>query len=109
MTLDFPIHELGEKPFKCEICTAAFADRFALKRHRRIHEKYGTYGGDTLVHLLIWNTDWHSFVLEFAGQTAPRQPAVNPDEQMIVHKEEILDPDDQDENQQVVLAGIWKQ
>lgn len=40
------------------------------------------------------------------GQTAPRQPAVNPDEQMIVHKEEILDPDDNDENQQVVLAGI---
>ena len=42
----------------------------------------------------------------FAGQTAPRQPAVNPDEQMIVHKEEILDPEDNDENQQVVLAGI---
>lgn len=40
------------------------------------------------------------------GQTAPRQPAVNPDEQMIVHKEEILDPEDNDENQQVVLAGI---
>lgn len=42
----------------------------------------------------------------FTGQTAPRQPAVNPDEQMIVHKEEILDPEDNDENQQVVMAGI---
>lgn len=31
----------GEKPFKCDICTAAFADRFALKRHRGIHDKYG--------------------------------------------------------------------
>lgn len=44
--------------------------------------------------------------ISVTGQTAPRQPAVNPDEQMIVHKEEILDPEDQDENQQVVLAGI---
>lgn len=29
------------KPFKCDICSGAFADRFALKRHRNIHEKYG--------------------------------------------------------------------
>lgn len=42
----------------------------------------------------------------WSGQTAPRQPAVNQDDQMIVHKEEILDPEDNDENQQVVLAGI---
>lgn len=59
-------------------------------------------------HNIIEKSIWHwlSDHFNFAGQTAPRQPAVNPDEQMIVHKEEILDPDDNDENQQVVLAGI---
>lgn len=31
----------GEKPFKCDICSVGFSDRFALKRHRNIHEKYG--------------------------------------------------------------------
>lgn len=52
---------------------------------------------------LDFNYYYHSIR---SGQTAPRQPAVNQDEQMIVHKEEILDPEDNDENQQVVLAGI---
>lgn len=52
------------------------------------------------------NEEFHLMLNLFTGQTAPRQPAVNPDEQMIVHKEEILDPEDNDENQQVVLAGI---
>lgn len=32
---------IAEKPFKCDICSTAFADRFALKRHRGIHDKYG--------------------------------------------------------------------
>lgn len=31
----------GEKPHRCDICDVAFSDRFALKRHRGIHEKYG--------------------------------------------------------------------
>lgn len=44
--------------------------------------------------------------INYLGQTAPRQPAVDPEQQMIVHKEEILDPEDNDENQQVVLTGI---
>lgn len=59
--------------------------------------------------LAICTSTWILNVISFfsvTGQTAPRQPAVNPDEQMIVHKEEILDPEDNDENQQVVLAGI---
>lgn len=42
-------------------------------------------------------------LINFIGQTAPRQPAVI-DEQMVVHKEEILDPEDNDENQQVVMG-----
>lgn len=35
----FQVHT-GEKPFKCDICEVSFADRFALKRHRSVHEKY---------------------------------------------------------------------
>lgn len=27
--------------FRCDICEIGFSDRFALKRHRAIHEKYG--------------------------------------------------------------------
>ena len=65
-TLFLQVH-LGLKPFKCDICSGAFADRFALKRHRNIHEKY--------------------------GQTAPLQSAVkNEDEQFeLIAKEEIED------------------
>lgn len=44
------------------------------------------------------------YFVEILGQTAPRQPAGNPDEQMVVHKEEILDPEDNDENQQIGMA-----
>ncbi|KAL2730835.1 zinc finger protein 2 isoform X1 [Vespula squamosa] len=31
---------MGHSP-KCDICEIGFSDRFALKRHRAIHEKYG--------------------------------------------------------------------
>lgn len=58
------------------------------------------------IHWILIFILFYFILVWFAGQTAPRQPAVNPDEQMIVHKEEILDPEDNDENQQVVLAGI---
>ncbi|KAI5730410.1 hypothetical protein M8J76_013390 [Diaphorina citri] len=30
----------GEKPHHCDICDVGFSDKFALKRHRLIHEKY---------------------------------------------------------------------
>lgn len=44
------------------------------------------------------------------GQTAPRQLAVTQDElQMAVHKEELPDVDDDDENNhndQVIIAGL---
>nr|CAD7400608.1 unnamed protein product [Timema cristinae] len=37
----------GEKPHRCDICDVGFADRFALKRHRGIHEKYGRTAPNT--------------------------------------------------------------
>ncbi|CAA9996423.1 unnamed protein product [Nesidiocoris tenuis] len=37
---NFQVHT-GEKPHRCDICEVGFSDRFALKRHRGIHEKYG--------------------------------------------------------------------
>lgn len=42
----FQVHT-GEKPFKCDICEVSFADRFALKRHRSVHEKYGRTSSQT--------------------------------------------------------------
>jgi hypothetical protein len=31
----------GIKPYKCNICAGSFSDKFALKRHTNIHQKYG--------------------------------------------------------------------
>lgn len=41
------------------------------------------------------------------GQTAPRQPAV-PQEEIVVHKEELPDPDDENEHgeQQTIMTGL---
>lgn len=36
-----PIFSSGIKPYKCNICAGSFSDKFALKRHTNIHQKYG--------------------------------------------------------------------
>uniref|UniRef100_A0A182NUM6 C2H2-type domain-containing protein n=1 Tax=Anopheles dirus TaxID=7168 RepID=A0A182NUM6_9DIPT len=72
----------GLKPFKCDICSAAFADRFALKRHRGIHEKYGQ------------TTPLHQ------NQQQGTQQVVT----QVVHKEEIIEMEEKP--REVIITGM---
>lgn len=97
--LPLQVHS-GLKPFKCDICSAAFADRFALKRHRGIHEKYGNCALRTLFRLgERFNLIFHS-VRFSAGQTAPLHQS------QIVQKEEIIEMDDSEKSREVIIGTM---
>lgn len=88
---------------RCDICEIGFSDRFALKRHRAIHEKYGQTARNQNT-----NNASNAQQTNASGQPQQQQPQAQQGQQVVVVNATTPVTVSQGQGQTVMLDEVYK-